>query len=203
MMNEQDEQLYRTWDQRWQGPKLTFLGKQMFSAKKKKIEEVTKGLEIKTVVEVGCGLGHTLVVYEQAGYDALGIDVSAQAVGACKKRGLKAELKKLEDMSGEFDLVSSDGMLEHFLNFKPHAHDLMRISKRYVLLIQPNHGSFCGKTLAYLAELLRGNINVFEYNYRIKDFIDVFEENGFGLLKSLPIFCDVFRLLLFEKGRTN
>ena len=74
----------------------------------------------------------------------------------------------------------------------------------YVLLgwlkkIQPNHDSFWGKTLAYLAELLRGRENVFEYNYRIKDFISVFENNGFKITENYPIFCDVFRLLLFKK----
>ncbi len=41
----------------------------------------------------------------------------------------------------------------------------------WIKKIQPNHDSFWGKTLAYLAELLRGRENVFEYNYRIKDFV--------------------------------
>ena len=108
-------------------------------------------------------------------------------------------LRKMEDVKEQYDLVSSDGMLEHFLNFEPYAQHLMRISRRYVLLIQPNHDSFCGKTLAYLSELLRGDANVFEYNYRIRDFISVFSRYGFEIAKNSPIFFDVFRLLLFRK----
>ena len=68
-----------------------------------------------------------------------------------------------------------------------------------MLLIQPNHDSFRGKTLAYLAELIRGDENVFEYNYRIKDFIDVFHRNGFQIVNNYPVFFNVFRLLLFRK----
>jgi hypothetical protein len=75
----------------------------------------------------------------------------------------------------------------------------MRISRRYVLLIQPNHDSFVGKTLAYLSEILKGGKNVYEYNYRIIDFISIFAADGFKIVKNEKIFLDVFRLLLFEK----
>ena len=118
----------------------------------------------------------------------------------CRNKGLNVTQRKLEDITEKYDLVSSDGMLEHFLNFEPYAQQLMNISKDYVLLIQPNHDSFWGKTLAYLAELLRDRENVFEYNYRIKDFITVFQNNGFMITGNYPIFCDVFRLLLFKKA---
>lgn len=203
MTKSQDEQLYDIWDQRWKGSeeseRLTFLGRIMFKAKKKALADLIKTLPIQTVLEVGCGLGHTVEVYKEYGLDCVGIDVSPHAVSACRKKGLNAVLEKVEDVTDTYDLVSCDGMLEHFLHFEPYTRHLMRISGRYVLLIQPNHGSFWGKTLVYLAELLRGNENVYEYNYRIKDFIAVFQMNGFDLIKNSPIFFDVFRLLLFEK----
>lgn len=90
-------------------------------------------------------------------------------------------------------------MLEHFINFEPYARHMMRISRKYVLLIQPNHDSFWGKTLVYLSEILRRNDNIYEYNYRIMDFIGVFNRNGFSLEQNRPVFLDVFRLLLFKK----
>ncbi len=127
------------------------------------------------------------------------VDVSSHAVSVCTNKGLNVTQRKLEDVTEKHDLVSSDGMLEHFLNFEPYALQLMNISNNYVLLIQPNHDSFFGKTIAYLAELIRGRENVFEYNYRIKDFIAVFRNNGFEIIKNRPVFADVFRLLLFKK----
>ena len=75
------------------------------------------------------------------------------------------------------------------------------LSSRYVLIIQPNYNSASGQTLAWLANLLRGHVNVYEYNYRLEDFIQVFEDNGFSLRQSEPVFCDVFRILVFERGQ--
>lgn len=203
MIEKQDVQLYGVWDKRWEGSEtkdaLTFLGRQVFKAKRKILAEVIKGIKVDTVIEVGCGLGFTMQVFQALSLNCTGIDVSPRAVNACQKKGLRVALKKLEDVDEQYDLVSSDGMLEHFLNFQPYAKHLMRISRSYVLLIQPNHSSFWGKTLVYLAELLRGNENVFEYNYRINDFIDFFKNNDFVIEKNLPIFFDVFRLLLFKK----
>ncbi len=203
-MKTNREVLYEIWDKRWEGSeeeeRLTFIGKMMFKAKESVLTKAVKDLSIDTVIEVGCGLGHTMEVYQKNGLDCEGIDVSSHAVSVCRDKGLNVSQRKLEDISEKYDLVSSDGMLEHFLNFEPYALQLMNISKNYVLLIQPNHDSFWGKTLAYLSELIRGRENVFEYNYRIKDFITVFRNNGFEITKNYPIFCDVFRLLLFKKA---
>jgi len=194
----------KTWEDRWEGSeiheRITPVGRMMFCAKKRVLTEAMGGLEARTVLEVGCGLGHTLRVFKELGYEASGIDIAPSAVAVCKRKGLTAALKAVEDTEGAYDLVSSDGMLEHFLNFEPPARHLMRLSSRYVLLIQPNHGSFMGLTAAFLATLLRGHENVFEYNYRIKDFADVFEKNGFRMIRSEPIFMDVFRLLVFKRS---
>ena len=202
-MKSNSNALYETWDKRWEGSedeeRLTCIGKMMFNAKEKVLATAIKDITITNVIEVGCGLGHTMEVYNKNGLNCVGIDVSYHAVSVCRNKGLNVTQRKLEDITEKYDLVSSDGMLEHFLNFEPYAQLLMNISKNYVLLIQPNHDSFWGKTLVYLAELLRGRENVFEYNYRIKDFITVFQNNGFMITGNYPIFCDVFRLLLFKK----
>ncbi len=200
-----DKKLYDVWDERWKGSdkseRITFLGRRMFKSKITVIHNVVKDLTISSVIEVGCGLGYTLMVYQIAGYKAVGIDVSQHAIDVCQQKELPVKLQKLENVTEHYDLVSCDGMLEHFLHFEPYARHLMRISRNYVLLIQPNHDSFTGKTIAYAAELLRGNENVFEYNYRIKDFISVFANNEFEIVKNVPIFFDVFRLLLFQKTK--
>lgn len=206
VMKIQDEELYDLWEKRWgdskkRNKKLTFIGRLSRRAKIKVLSRAIKGLEIKTVIEVGCGLGHTQQVFHSAGFDCVGIDVSPYAVAVCKDKGLRSSLRKVEDITEQYSLVSSDGMLEHFLDFEPYAKHLMRISRRYVLLIQPNHDSFCGKTLAYLGGIIRRDKNVFEYNYRMKDFIAVFDRNGFKVVNNYPIFCDVLRLLLFERTR--
>ncbi len=221
MQIEKDETLLSTWDKRWEGSdiseRLTFLGRMMFKAKEKAILKVLGTISFKTVIEVGCGLGYTMLVYKNAGYDCIGIDASKQAVEACRRKELNCRqitLSELSDnlekedvessiysnfdISKKYDLVSSDGMLEHFLNFEPYAVQMMNISRKYVLLIQPNHDSFAGKTLAYLSELIKKDENVFEYNYRVADFISIFKKHRFNIVNNQPIFGDVFRLLLFQ-----
>lgn len=204
MTRTQDEKLYKIWDTRWQNSEgsehLTVIGRMIFKEKEKILSDAIGGIRIKNMIEVGCGLGHTTRVFHKAGLDYIGIDVSGHAVKTCQKQGLRVKAEKLEDVSDQYDLVFSDGMLEHFLNFEPYAQHMMRISRQYVLLIQPNHVSFCGKTLAYMAEIFRSKENIFEYNYRIEDFIVSFEKNGFRIMKNVPIFFDVFRMLLFEKA---
>lgn len=197
------EKLAASWDTQWQqsaqSDKFTPLGKRMFVAKRAAIKNILRNLPIVTAVEVGCGSGHTLAVLQEMGYDCVGIDASPHAVSICERKGLRAMHRKLEDVEGAFDLVSSDGMLEHFLNFEPYARHMMRISNRYVLLIQPNHASLIGKTLAFLSEVLCGGKNMYEYNYRMEDFIDVFNRAGFKAVANAPVFHDVFRCLLFTR----
>ena len=198
-----EKRIYARWRRRWRGAErdegLTLLGKKIFVHKRRAVLSCIRALEIRTVIEVGCGTGHILEIYAGEGLGCLGIDISREAVAACRKKGLPALLQDVADVTTMYDLVSSDGMLEHFINFIPYARHMMRISRRYVLLLQPNRESFTGKTLAYLAELVRGDVNVFEYNYRIDDFISVFSDNGFAVVYNTPVFHDMFRLLLFEK----
>jgi len=203
MPEQKNEKLYTAWEKRWENAqkkgRVSFLGKRMFKAKKKTLGKALEGLKVETVIEIGCGLGHTLEVFQEKGIPYRGIDISLNAVSFCQKKGFNAIQKNVEDVVDQYDLVSSDGMLEHFLDFEPCAKHLMRISKKYVLLIQPNHDSLTGKTFAYLAEIFRSHLNVYEYNYRIRDFIDVFERNDFKLFRNYSIFFNVFRLLLFKK----
>jgi len=204
MTESPDNRINDIWDQRWEGSeeseKLTIIGRLMFKSKIKVLKDLINKHPVQTVIEVGCCLGHTMSVYSKMGLDCSGIDISKSAVNVCRMKGLNAELKNVEQETRTFDMVSSDGMLEHILHFEPLARHLMRISKKYVLLIQPNHESIVGKSLVFLAEILRSHENVHEYNYRIDDFISVFENNNFRIIENIPVFMDVFRVLVFEKG---
>lgn len=193
----------KTWTRYWgEGDTLegvTLLGRLMFRSKRKVLKRIVKSIQIDSIIEVGCGRGFTSEVFRGVDASFIGIDISAEAVLYCQKKGINAIQKGLEDVEDAYDLVESDGMLEHFLNFEPYAKHLMRISRRYVLLIQPNYDSFSGKTAAYFANILRPKANVYEFNYRINDFVSVFQDNGFSPAVVQSIFFDVFKALLFEK----
>ncbi len=195
--------LYHEWDRRWAGnndkKKLTALGRLMFRAKAKCLRKLILELQGKNAIDVGCALGHTLEVLCETGMESIGIDVSENAIEACKRKGLPVALQNVEDVEKQFDIVFSDGMLEHFINFEPFVREFCRISNKFVVLIQPNHQSFIGRTAVYMADMIRGDEIVYEYNYRMKDFVSVFEIYNFALADSRPIFGDWFRLLVFRK----
>ena len=200
---ETSEHIYRVWDQRWAGEndsnKVTIIGRLMFRAKSRLLAEVVPGLGGKSIIDVGCALGYTLEALCATGIETVGIDVSQNAVKACKARGLPVQHRDVKEVDERFDIVFSDGMLEHFINFEPFVEEFCRISNRFVVLIQPNHQSFIGKTAVYLADLIRGEDIVYEYNYRLTDFIRIFDEHNFRIEKNIPVFGDCFRLLVFEK----
>jgi len=200
-LNERDPA--ETWEKRWaaagRGLGLTGLGRWMLRAKTRALRDALSGMEAASMIEVGCGLGHTGLVFRRAGLDYFGIDLSPTAVSVSRSRGLRAERMDLRDVRDAFDLVASDGLLEHALDFEPLARDMMRISRRFILLIQPNHESVPGRLLARLSEIFRGRTNVREYDHPIGDFVRVFAAGGFALVRSVPVFADVFRLLLFER----
>ncbi|MBF0175318.1 MAG: methyltransferase domain-containing protein [Magnetococcales bacterium] len=205
MAKSWQQALDQRWEQHWQAtghnPGISRLGKHMFRAKEAGLRHVLKNLDAKAtqLLEVGCGPGHILAMYQRMGFNCLGIDISPTAVAICQERGLNAIEKNVMEESNLYDLVTSDGMLEHFLHFEPMAAQMMALSRRFVLLIQPNHGSFWGRVLPCLAELIKGEENMLEYNYRIADFVDVFHHHGFTVVANRPVFGDVFRILLFQR----
>ncbi len=200
MKKHKDELLYDTWDEHWANErKLTLVGRVLCPMRMNALRNTFQELDIKSAIDVGCGFGYLLELFKESGLDYVGLDVSPKSIAVCRHMGLNAREGKVEDEEQQYDLVAAEGMLEHFINFEPFAKHMMRISKRYVLIMQPNHGSFTGRTLAYVTQTLRGSKIVFEYNYKIEDFINVFERNGFITVKNEPLILDTSRLVLFER----
>lgn len=198
--------LYDQWEKWWHKKNnLTWIGKRMLRAKQKALGEVLPLIKPARIIDVGCGSGHLLVSFKKIGSkigaEVIGIDVSKKAVEICQSQGLPVVHKKLEEVDEQYGLVFSDGMLEHFLNFEPYVKLMTKISSRYVLIFQTDHESFLGKTSVYLAELLRDYKELFEYNYRMRDFIAAFEKYGFKLILEKKIFGGVFKMLLFERSK--
>lgn len=61
------------------------------------------------VLDVGCGAGRVSLYLQKKGFDALGLDVSPQAIRVCKIRGLKnarvMPITKISSKLGRFDTV--------------------------------------------------------------------------------------------------
>jgi SAM-dependent methyltransferase len=86
------------------------------------LAELMEKLQLKTAIDVGCGLGHFSYFLHSLGFDVLGVDAREENIDEAKKRypGPVFRVAKAEDSSaanlGTFDLVLCLGLLYHLEN---------------------------------------------------------------------------------------
>ncbi len=115
----------------------------------KTVVATTRPLQINSVLDVGCGEGYTLarLQSEKIGTKFEGIDNMDDAIALAHKVHPKLEVKKgdiyeLPYKSNSFDLVICTEVLEHLDNPKKAYRELLRVSRKYVLLSVPNEPWF-------------------------------------------------------------
>src|SRR3989344_3585464 len=116
-----------------------------------------KDYVIKTILDAGCGEGFTLnkLYQEEMGEELEGIDGSEEAISIGKKihphLSLKrASIYKLPYKDSSFDLVLSTEVLEHLEEPEKALKEIIRVTRKYILLSVPNEPFFM------LSNFLRG-----------------------------------------------
>lgn len=202
------------WEKMWKDfDRHTFLGEYFFNKIKDKLNEILIEIKIpkkSKVIDVGCGSGRTLLWLRSMGYkNSIGIDHSKSSIQYCiNKNNLKKndvflmDAFKTKFKNNTFDLVFSEGLIEHFKNFNPVVKEMCRISKRYVIIVQPNHFSFLKflSNFFYIFYKWRGPP---EYTYKIEDFEKSFSKHNFYLKKIKSTLFNGFWILLFEKSKVK
>ena len=123
----------------------------------KELVSSIKELKIESVLDVGCGEGFTLnkLLENKIGKRLEGVDFQKTAVEIGTKVHPYLTLKqgniyKLEYKNSSFDLVMATEILEHLEDPRKGLKELIRVSRKYLLLSVPNEPFF------RLANLLRG-----------------------------------------------
>lgn len=118
---------------------------------------VLKPLDIESVLDVGCGEGFTLqrLTNEHIGKKLEGSDSIQEALDLGKKihphlKLVKGDLYELPYGNNSFDLLICTEVLEHLEDPKKALKELVRVSKKYILLSVPNEPWFT------LSRILRG-----------------------------------------------
>jgi cyclopropane fatty-acyl-phospholipid synthase-like methyltransferase len=68
----------------------------------KYIEELKK-LNVKTILDIGCGTGGFMLKAKEAGFEVVGIDISEEMINLAKEKDLEVYHKDLCEFSGKFD----------------------------------------------------------------------------------------------------
>lgn len=195
-----------TWNSEWEHfTGLNFFGRKFAEGQKRAVKNFLEKENLPKdakILDFGSGSGRTLKMFRSLGYEnSIGIDVSQNSMKLCERNGFvigkdvfltKDDGTSFKNVS--FDLVFADGVLEHFSDFSPIANEMCRLSKKYVIITQPNHFSLYGRILRKTEHK-----PVFEYTYRISDFEKAFGKNGFFLVRTSYFNLHEHWALLFKK----
>jgi len=196
-----------SWDKEWEDFRLSWFGQRLHNAQTRVIRNLLSqiGLPIEAkVLEIGCGSGKILLHFRNMGYkNSIGIDISPNSLKICQKKGFKVgedvflmDGTSTQFQESEFDLVLAEGVLEHFQDFSPFVREMARISKRYILLMQPDQSSLFRRAV----NILRG-LPVNEFAYSAHNFIEQFEGVNYGVTKKIPYhFHEQYALLFVRRG---
>lgn len=200
------------WDKIWQRhSKLNLFGRRLKSSQKKNLQKILSKIKLaknSKILDVGCGTGSTLNFFREFGYkNAIGADASPESLIVCNKLfGYKKnrdvflmDAKKIKFKSNSFDMVFSDGMLEHLPSLNDTVSEFSRVSKKYILLFQPNQSSIFGMIKEFASKHHEVSWEK-EYRYSKKDYIKILEKNSFRLIGSGSINLNEMMWMLFEKS---
>lgn len=162
---------------------------------KHKYQLASKGLNVGTLLDIGCGVGDFLHTAETHGWDCLGVEPSEDAKAIAQKRmkGKIISSEELETLSdGSFDLITMWHVLEHVDDLKWQIAQLQRLVKSSgrVVIALPNYKSYDGQ---YYKELWAAydvprHLNHFNRNTLAK----IFKTSGLELIKMDKLKWDAY-----------
>jgi len=99
--------------------------------------------ENSSVLEIGCGDGTLLSrLKNRKNCQVYGIDISPFALEECKRKGVPAIMKdveNLDDVIGEFDVIIAIHLFEHIDNDEGLARNVGRLAKKCAWICVPNN----------------------------------------------------------------
>lgn len=125
------------------------------------VVKTIRPLNIDSVLDVGCGEGFTLgrLSKEKIGKEFEGIEYDEGAIELSRKLYPRLSIRKgdiydLPYKNNSFDLVVCTEVLEHLENPKKAYRELVRVSRKYILLSVPNEPFFTIQRIARLQNIL-------------------------------------------------
>lgn len=162
-----------------------------------------------SVLDVGCGSGETLAIFQSLGFANLhGLDCSQSALDRCAKN-LNIPVKNLHLLdarntrfpSRSFGLVFEEGLWEHYRHDYPDfVREACRIADKYLVALQPNHFSLIGSFAKIGWEIFsRNKGGVREYSHRLSNYKKIIWEQGFAQVDEQHTFGGGYVCMTFRR----
>lgn len=148
----------------------------------------TKGVAPRKLLDVGAAYGFFVELASKRGFEAMGNDISREAVDYAKTRNINVVLGKTKELGfpdGSFDVVTVLGVIEHWHDPKEEISEIRRILKNGGLLVvlTLDTGNFLGRGAVKVPE------HVFYFSK--KNLIKFISYLGFKTIKT-SINCTFF-----------
>jgi len=106
------------------------------------IKKKVNGLKNKTVLDVGCGNGFFTIPFSKKAKEVTGLDFSKRMLELNPhKKLVQARVEKMPFKDNAFDVVFCSNLLHHVKNPILAVAEMKRISKRFVVLSEPNRNN--------------------------------------------------------------
>ncbi|MFH1857522.1 MAG: methyltransferase domain-containing protein [Candidatus Omnitrophota bacterium] len=105
------------------------------------VERFIRWSELQSVLDVGCGYGNTLYFLREKCSFCVGVDGSFAMLSGCPQKTaflLQAHASRLPFADGSFDCLMGWEILHHLENPLQAVSEFARVSRRYVILFEPN-----------------------------------------------------------------
>ncbi len=184
----------------------TFLGNFLRSKRLKLIKKAVKDIPRSySVLDMGCGGGRTLQLFSELNFkNPIGIDFSQNAIKRCKELGYTVhhmDAKYTSLPNNSFDIVFEEGLWEHFSEPLPYVYECTRISRKFIIVVQPNHFTLFGRLMNIGWNFFTKNSGgVKEYSFPLSYFIHFLKYYNFNLLKSYHTPLHEQDIMIFEKN---
>lgn len=161
------------WDKKWDREEIKGIAR--FCTQIVENEELNRWkINEGTIVEAGCGLGRNLLHMSSWGNaELVGIDYSPKVVEQAKElfknKKVKAkfvvdDINKLNLEDNSVDIIFNQGVIEHFRNPEIPLKEMIRVSKKKVIILVPNTLSWDG----LISFIVKGLSKVGLYDYKTR-----------------------------------